>query len=229
MPWLKHAMILAMLAALASPALAEGNSPYPSPAMAWTKEEYSAFYFAHYNTHLALPHLRDAENRKLFERLTARENIEGIIAHAPSPEAAVSDLRIVLGSLGGIRSSYNYAVQLGEPLQEELVRFQDFMLYTASALCELSGDRPPDQALASSMKTIVLGIFFSLSESAVYTQGQIAALSDTLARRFHFFAPLFPEDERKDLIIHVERLESAATGDSARIALARLRQTIASF
>jgi len=221
--WRAALSVLALLGCLAV-ARADAVQHYPSAAAVWTRQDYSRFYFTHFTTNLALPHLRDAANRRLFERLTDPGNIDRVVRQAASPAAAVRELRIILATLGAIRGSYNLAVRDGEPLQEELVRVQDFTLFTAAAIAELAGGQAPDAASASAMKTTVQGVFTSLSETGTYAPVQTAALADSLARRFPYFAPLFTREERRRLAAGVRALRADA---ATHRALSRLALTIA--
>lgn len=206
---------------------AEAGPAYPSPMQTWSARQYSDFHFVHFNTHLALPHLRDARSRALFERLVGRGNIEAIIAADAPRGVRQRDIRSILAAIGAIRGSYNVAVMLGEPLQEELTQVQIFSLYLASEIAGLSDGSIAGAACASSVRTSYLGVIQSLTEQDTYTSSQIAALSDAAARSFPAIEALFEDPGRRQLANRIGLLSARQTDADLRLALHRLRLTIA--
>lgn len=207
-------------------ALADAVPHYPADALPWTWRQYSAFYFTHYNTNLALPHRRTGPSRLLFERLTSRENIDKIVAAPIGHQAKLTELAKILAAMGSIRASYNLAVIAGEPLQEESTEVQVFNLYLLAIYAELAGGDLSANPAASAMKTAFLGVVHSISEENVYSSAQVARLSDALARRFTILGPLFPDLERQDLVQRLSQLQSRQTNPQSRDALARLVATV---
>ncbi len=208
-------------------ALADAVPRYPAETPAWTWRQYSAFYFTHYNTNLALPHRRAAPSRMLFERLISRENIDAIVAAPIGRQAKLAELSKILAAMGSIRASYNLAVIAGEPLQEESTEVQVFNLYILATYAELVGDGIFTNPASSAMKTAFLGVVQSISEENVYSAAQVARLSDALARRFTILSPLFPDRERRNLLRRLALLQSLQNDPRSRDALARLVSTVA--
>jgi hypothetical protein len=199
---------------------------YPSPATFWDARQYTDFYFVHFNTHLALPHLRNPESRALFERVIDPDNVERILATAVSRQDKQRQLAMILSAVGGIRASYNLAVVIGEPLQEELTRVQVFHLYLIGIMSELA-DTPIARANgASAMKTAWLGVMQSLSQGGIYSSAQIAALSDAASRRYPALSELFSDEDRTRLRDQLAMLQNTQTAPESRRALARLLATV---
>lgn len=192
---LRLGLILAcVLSAL--PALAGGT--FPSPEHPWTKRDYVDFYFAHYNGNQALPHLRNAEGRALIERLVDPQNI----AHIVEGPASLADKRLqiatILMAAGEIRSAYNYAVFVGEPLSEELTRVQDFTLAVVDAAARLSQGEVGATSI-SAWQTTVSGVMHSLGERDVYSTDQRIRLTDAIARCYPALYALLNEADRNAL------------------------------
>ncbi len=199
---------------------------YPSPATHWSEREYIDFYFLHYNTHQALPHLRNAESRALFERLTDRANIGRILDGSAARLEKQRQLQMILAAMGGIRGAYNLALMIGEPLREELVRVQIFHLYLIGVVAEFEEDVAAARG-GPAMKTAWLGVIQSLSEEGMYSTAQIAALSDAAARRYPSIRELFTARERTMLRGRIEALQAKQTATQSRLALSRLLATVA--
>ena len=219
--WVFGLFLLAGLPGTLSFAAAE----YPSPATHWSEREYIDFYFFHYNTHQALPHLRNAESRALFERLTDRANIERIKTGPAARREKQRQLQMILAAMGGVRGAYNLALMIGEPLQEELTRVQIFHLYLIGVVAEFEEDIATARS-APAMKTALLGVIQSLSEE-VYSPAQIASLSDAAARRYPAVNKLFTARERTLLRARIEALHAKQTASQPRLALSRLLATVA--
>jgi hypothetical protein len=222
--------ILALAAAsflvLSPGSAAEAPASYPSPFGSWSKQQYSSFYFTHFSTRLALPHLRTPESRLLFRKLIDRANIEPILSSGASAEERQRDLRMILAIMGALRSSYNLATLGGEPLQEELAEVQAFNLYLAGAIADLTGGKPIDPSCSTAIKTTYLGVVTSLSESRIYSAAQRRMLTDALAKRFPLLSELFSEPERRQLIHEAAALRDQAEDIELRLALSRLASTI---
>ncbi len=226
-PTITSLALAAAISVQGASALADAVPHYPAETLPWAWQQYSAFYFTHYNTNLALPHRRTAPSRMLFERLIARENIDMIVAAPVGREAKLIELGKILSAMGSIRASYNLAVIAGEPLQEELTEVQVFNLYLLASYAELAGDDLSENPASSAMRTAFLGVVQSISEENVYSAAQVARLSDALARRFTILSPLFPDEERRYLVQRLSLLQSRQTDPQSRDALARLVATVA--
>lgn len=225
--WVLNLIFQAEIAVLAGTLAIAGPAPkYPSPATFWSGRQYTDFYFVHFNTHLALPHLRSPESRALFERMTSHGNIERILSAPASRQDKQRELAVILSAMGGIRASYNLAVIVGEPLQEELTRVQVFHLYLIGVAAELADGDIAAVNGSPAMKTAWLGVIQSLSEGAVYSPTQIAALSDAAARRYPVLSGLFPESERTLLRSRIAALQVQQAEPQSRLALGRLLATI---
>jgi len=206
-------------------ALAVSTPEYPSPTTFWTGRQYIDFYFVHFNTHLALPHLRNSQSRALFDRMTDRANIERILAGAATPSEKRHQLQLILATMGSIRGSYNLAVIIGEPLQEELTRVQVFHLYLVGVVADFEEDIATAPG-APAMKTAWLGVMRSLGEGDVYSPAQIATLSDAAARRYPSLRDLFTVRERTLLRGRVEALQAKQASPRSQLALSRLLATV---
>jgi hypothetical protein len=225
--WILTLTLQAAFSFLAGPVVfASSDAEYPSPATAWSGRQYTDFYFVHFNTHLALPHLRNPESRALFERVIGRENIERILATSAPREEKLREIQVILATVGGIRGSYNLAVRIGEPLQEELTRVQVFHLYLVDVTAELGGEDFADANGSPAMKTAWLGVVQSLSEGNVYSASQIATLSDAAARRYPVVSQLLTNEERVSLRNQIAALQVQQAQPEPRRALARLLATV---
>src|SRR5207237_7743786 len=140
----------------------------PSPAKPWTKHEYVDFYFSHWNGNLALPYLREPSVRATFERIVDPENVRLITASNASTEEKQRQVMLVLSTMGEIRAAYDYAVLVGEPLQEELTRVQAFTLLVLDAAVQLSRGEFIEPNRKDAWRTTLLGVFDSLSERSRY-------------------------------------------------------------
>jgi|GEM_PF-2061823 len=226
----KWIMIVALQAGISgltgTPAIAGPLPEYPSPATFWSGRQYTDFYFVHFNTHLALPHLRNPESRALFERMIDRDNVERIVSAPARRQDKQRELRMILATVGGLRGSYNLAVMIGEPLQEELTRVQVFQLYLIGVVAELEEDLT-DASGNPAMKTALLGVVHSLSQKDIYSPAQITALSDAVARRYPVLSELFSKSDRTRLRNRIVALQLRQTESQSRHALARLLATVA--
>ncbi len=218
-------LALLLLTGLSVPVLAGPKPEYPSPDAFWNERHYTDFYFVHFNTHLALPHLRNHESRAVFERLIDPANIERILADATARLEKQRRLRLILATMGNIRASYNLAVIIGEPLQEELTRVQVFHLYLVGVVADLE-DNIASARGGPAMKTAWLGVVRSLGEGDVYSPVQITALSDAAARRYLSIRELFTSRERTLLLGRIEALQAKQTASQSGLALSRLLATV---
>lgn len=209
------------------PAVALGDmSHYPTTSNLWTKRDYLAFYFAHFNGNRALPHLRSIEQRRLFGRIVDDANLRAIIDSSEPPEAKGRHLAMILGTMGEIRAAYDYAVLVGEPLQEELAQIQIFMLDVMSAM----GDLPyadADGQRRQSWQTMIFGILGALSERRTFSKQQILRLSRAFEASYENVSHLMDQRARTKLGVEVASLAMTETDQDIRTALNRLQRVMA--
>jgi hypothetical protein len=213
-------------ALLISMARAEtGAALYPPPDRAWTKGDYVEFYFAHFNGNHALPHLREAEMRAVFDRLVSADNLVRLVA-APMPEAEkLAELRLMLSALGEIRAAYNISVQAGEPLSEELARVQIFMLAAlelAMRISDAAGAAP-----SRAWDTSIVGVVASLGEHDVYSKAQRGELADALSRQMQSLRFLLSDKSKQRMMDQVGRLAARENDPALRNSLKRLLIAVA--
>jgi hypothetical protein len=201
---------------LGAPSAAEAGPP--SSAGPWTKREYLDFYFSHFNGHLALPHLRTDEAKALFNRIVDEENILKITA-SPAPIAERRrHVAMILMTVGEIRAAYNYAVLVGEPLQEELTRVQVFTLFVLD-----SAIRMADGAAGSdAWRTTFFGIVASLSERHIYSPTQVETLALALAMHYPAMSRILDDIDKRDFRGRIAELDEAETDPAVKAAYAQL-------
>jgi len=195
---------ISALLACASPVAADSSAQFPSPNHLWTYRDYNQLYFVHLDGNLALPHLRSPDMAHLFERLVDRDNIRSIIGHSGPDDKKISELWMILGTLGAIRARYNLALIIGEPLAEELTQIQVFMLYVPDETVRFS-----EQAMRSpsvAWKTCFLGIVESLSEKDIYSPAQRGAMAAALHDHFAGLRLLLTSRDLQGLRDQVETL-----------------------
>ncbi len=210
----------ALFMALCAHAESPGASLYPSPDRAWTKSDYVQFYFTHFNGNRALPHLREAEMRAVFDRLVNPANLESLRESSLSDRDKLAEIRLMLSALGEIRAAYNISVQVGEPLAEELTRVQIFTLAALDDALRLS--RAAGTAPSHAWSTTIGGIFASLGEGAVYSPAQRNELSEALGAQIHDLSPLLSEKAREQAMDNVGRLAANEIDPVLRNSLKRL-------
>lgn len=190
----------------------------------WTRREYVDFRFRHYSGTRPLPHLRHADERVTFERLVDPANIRHIVASDLPLEEKRLQIAIILAVMGETRAAYNYAVLIGEPLQEELVRVQSFTLDLLTAAIRLTPTAPSDRRDAWS--TTYLGVVQSLGERNIYSTTQLASLAVALARHYPVASRILSTADRYDVENRIARMLAAETDPALRTAYAQLLQTI---
>ena len=124
----------------------------------WTSSDYVDLYFRHYNGRVPLPHLRDEEQKALFNHLIDPGNIARIEEAPVSNDEKLRQLRIILAVLGAYRAAYNVAVIVGEPLEQELTRIQVHTLEVAEAVAKLVRLSPVDEGSSTAWATLVAGV-----------------------------------------------------------------------
>ena len=209
-------MIMAFLAHAESP----GASLYPSPDRPWTKREYIQFYFTHFNGNRALPHLREAQMRAVFDRLVSPDNLTRLREASLSDGDKLAEIRLMLSALGEIRAAYNISVQVGEPLAEELTRIQIFTLVALDDAQRLS--RAARAAPSEAWQTTVIGVVASLGETAVYSAAQRRELAEALSMHMRDLSPLLSEKAKEQATEAVGTLAAGEKDPALRISLKRL-------
>src|SRR5215216_4284630 len=200
-------------AELAGAAWADQVAHFPAADQPWSARNYVDFYFAHINGNRALPHLRAEATARVFERIVDQENISRILS---SPSPAVEKRRnvaIILATMGEIRGAYNYAVFVGEPLQEELARVQAFTLFVMDNAVGLESPRPD---CSSACRTALHGVVEALSPHGIFSREQILSLAEALERHYPSIAPVLSSDEREDLKAQISRIAAAEQDPALR-------------
>jgi hypothetical protein len=199
---------------------------FPTADQPWSARNYVDFYFAHVNGNRALPHLRTESTAKVFERIVDQENISRILSSASTAEEKRRNVAIILATMGEIRGAYNYAVFVGEPLQEELARVQAFTLFVMENAVGLETPHPD---CSSACRTALRGVIESLSPHGIFSREQILSLADALERHYPSIAPVLSSDERNDLRAQVSRIAAAERDPALREAHQRLLGTIGRY
>jgi hypothetical protein len=220
---LRLAVLLAG-ALCASVALAGGG--FPSPEQPWTKREYVDFYFTHYNGNLALPHLRSPEGRALIDRLVDPGNVERIVEGSASLADKRMQIATILMAAGEIRSAYNYAVYVGEPLSEELTRIQSFTLFVVDAAARLSNGGASATSV-SAWRTTLFGVMHSLGERTTYSTEQRIQLTEAIARHYPALRALLGDSDRRELSRRMSELAMEEEDAGLREAQRRLMSEFA--
>jgi hypothetical protein len=202
---------------------ADSISHFPPVDQPWSARHYVDFYFAHYNGNRALPHLRTATTARVFERLVSRDNIARILADSAPKEEKRKLLAIILATLGEIRAAYNYAVFVGEPLQEELARIQAFTLFVMDNAVALAEPRPD----CSACTTALGGVVESLSARETFSKAQILALSKALQAHYPGISPVLSSRQRRELRARVSHLAAAEQDPALRESHRKLLGTFA--
>jgi hypothetical protein len=213
-------------AALAGTASADQVAHFPPADQPWSARNYVDFYFAHFNGNRALPHLRTESTAKIFDRIVDQENISRILSSPSTAEEKRRNLAIILATMGEIRAAYNYAVFVGEPLQEELARVQAFTLLVMGSAVGFERPRPD---CSSACKTALRGVIESLSAHAIFSREQILSLAEALETHYPSIGPLLAEDERRALKAQISRIAAAEQDPTLREAQQRLLGTIGRY
>ena len=210
----------------AGPALADQVAHFPASDQPWSARNYVDFYFAHVNGNRALPHLRTESTAKIFDRIVDQENISQILSSPSTAEEKRQSVAIILATMGEIRGAYNYAVFVGEPLQEELARIQVFTLFVMD---NAVGLKSPNPERSSACGTALRGVIESLSPHGIFSREQILTLTEALERHYPSIAPVLSSQERKDLRAQVSRIAAAEQDPTLREAHQRLLGTIGRY
>ena len=210
----------------AGTAWADQEAHFPPASQPWSARNYVDFYFAHVNGNRALPHLRTESTAKIFDRIVDQENISQILSSPSTAEEKRRNVAIILATMGEIRGAYNYAVFVGEPLQEELARVQAFTLFVMGKAVGLES---PNSHSSSACETALRGVIESLSPHGIFSREQILSLTEALERHYPSIAPVLSSDEKKDLRAQVGRIAAAEQDPTLREAHQRLLGTIGRY
>ena len=214
------------VASLTSIASADQMAHFPSADQPWSARNYVDFYFAHFNGNRALPHLRTESTARIFDRIVDHENISRILSSPSTADEKRRNVAIILSTLGEIRSAYNYAVFVGEPLQEELARVQAFTLFVMDNAVGLESPRPE---CSSACRTALRGVIESLSAHGIFSTEQILSLAEALEKHYPSIAPVLSSGERKDLRAQISRIAAAERDPTLREAHQRLLGAIGRY
>jgi hypothetical protein len=215
------APLLAFAVGIVGPAAAEDKLTYPSPFRAWTKADYINFYFAHYNGNTALPHLRGHPQRELFARLVDRENLRAITSKSSTDDERRQNINLVLATMGAVRSAYAYAVLVGEPLQEELMQIQIFLLELLDRSVRL-WNVSAGFSREGAWRTTFFGIVHTLGDFKLYSDAQTTRLADAVGRHYPAIAPILSSHDKARLRAELTRLLEAPPSATVEEALSRL-------
>src|SRR6185295_5288700 len=213
-------------AGLAGTASADQVAHFPPADQPWSARNYVDFYFAHFNGNRALPHLRTESTARIFDRIVDHENISRILSSPSTADEKRRNVAIILSTLGEIRSAYNYAVFVGEPLQEELARVQAFTLFVMDNAVGLESPRPE---CSSACRTALRGVIESLSAHGIFSTEQILSLAEALEKHYPSIAPVLSSGERKDLRAQISRIAAAERDPTLREAHQRLLGAIGRY
>ena len=224
-------LVSAAILFFASP-VAAYDWPYPSAERPWTPRDYTNFMFTHKDGNKALPHLRNAESRLIFERFVDFENVERLLASTRYYDDKKTGIAIIMAAVGNMRAAYNYQVRNGEPLQEELVRVQIFSLDVIGAWIDLSPSAIHFGSLSGrrdTWKTTLLGVVRSLSEQDIYSTEQVITLADALAGRYEKFHTILTTDEKQRLIAQLHDSAKSEQNKTLQDARYRLLRVVESY
>jgi hypothetical protein len=210
-------------------AAADQLSHFPSPQENWTRADYVNFYFAHYNGNRALPHLRSEDSARLFNHIVNRQNVLRILGTSASEQLKRNELAVILATMGEIRAAYGYALFVGEPLQEELVKVQSFMLFLIDASVKLESGQAGEFAASSAWKTTLWNVLRSLNERQIYSGRQIAELAAAVSEHYPRIAAILNASEKQQLGARIAELAATEADPEPRRALSELLHTIRSY
>jgi hypothetical protein len=200
-------------------------SHFPSPHQPWTTSEYVDFYFAHYNGNRALPHLRAEDTRLVFQRIVDPENVLRIIESSASHEQKRAGIAMILATIGEIRAAYGYAVFVGEPLQEELVQVQSFLLFLINSAIKLEDKMGTLSAGNHAWKTAIWNVVGSLAERETYSSRQLASLSAALDLNYPEISSILSDADKQKFRLRISEIAAAESDGGAREAHLQLLRT----
>jgi hypothetical protein len=188
-------------------------------AASWASNDYVDLYFRIYNGQVPLPHLRDAKQKVLFSHLVDPENLENLVSAPVSVAEKRQQLEIILASLSAYRSRYNYAIFVGEPLEQELALVQ---AYELQVLAAMAGLQPTSQHAAPShpsWTTLIAGVIDGVENRKTFSATQSAIMADAITRNYPAIAVALSAGDRK--LIRAEALKLGIAGGSEGLDEAR--------
>jgi hypothetical protein len=198
-------VLVAILCAIVSPAAWAGSMP-------WASADYVNLYFRIYNGNVPLPHLREEKQKALFNHLIDPENLVNIQSASMSRDDKLHQLGIIMAMLGGYRARYNYAVFVGEPLEQELAMVQAYQLQALASIAKLS---PPDGPRAAWV-TLIGGVIDAVGNHQTYSPRQNAIMADAIARYYPAIAPVLSNNERNLIRTAALKLDDGDDNDALR-------------
>jgi hypothetical protein len=223
--WGLAALVLALATGKAA---ADQLSHFPSPHENWTRADYVDFYFAHFNGNRALPHLRSEDSARLFNHIVNKQNVLRILGSSASDQLKRNELAVILATMGEVRAAYGYSLFVGEPLQEELVKIQSFMLFLIEASVRLQAGQARERAASSAWKTTFWNVLDSLNERKIYSGRQIAELAAALYEHYPQLAAILTASEKQQLRSRIAEMATTEPDAEARQALAELLDIVRS-
>ena len=203
---MRLSLLLKLLAAviwvLASCQAQAGTKP-------WAGSDYVDLYFRIYNGQVPLPHLRDEKQKALFDHLIDSENLARIQSASVPAAEKLRQLEIIFATLGAYRAHYNYAVVVGEPLEQELAMIQAYQLQVLGSMAKLSPNSGLTGASHASWATLMSGVISSVANRKIYSPRQNAIMADAFARNYSAIAAALTSDERNLVRAEVSNLNDA--------------------
>jgi hypothetical protein len=188
----------------------------PAP---WASSDYVDLYFRVYNGQVPLPHLRDARQKTLFTHLIDPENLLYLQSAAVPQGEKQRQLEIILATLSALRSRYNGAIIVGEPLAQELALVQAYELQAMGSLAKLSPQDAKGDVSHPAWTTLIGGVIDDVENSKTYSPQQSAILADALARNYPAIAVALSAGDRS--LVRAEALKLGDAGGNAVLKDAR--------
>lgn len=192
----------------------------------WVGNDYLDLYFRIYNGQVPLPHLRDEKQKALFDHLIDSENLARIQSAPVSASEKLRQLEIIFATLGAYRAHYNYAVVVGEPLEQELAMIQAYQLQVLGSMAKLSPNAGETSASHASWATLVGGVIGSVANQKTYSPKQNAIMADAFAENYSAIAAALTSDERKLVRAEVANLDDTDDNAIRRHAREQIRRAV---
>ena len=206
---------VAILCLIASPTANAGT-------VRWASADYVNLYFRIYNGHEPLPHLREAKQKALFNHLIDPENLTGIQSASMSTDDKLHQLEIIMAMLGSYRARYNYAVFVGEPLEQELAMVQAYQLQAMASIAKLSPHNSPRAAWV----TLIGGVIDAVGNHQIYSTRQNAIMAEAIVHNYPAIAPMLSNEERIIIRTAALKLDDGSGNDALRQAKEQILRVI---
>jgi hypothetical protein len=204
--------LLAMAMWFASSCATAGTAP-------WASSDYVNLYFRIYNGQVPLPHLRDAKQKALFTHLIDPENLLHLQSAGVPQGEKQRQLEIILATLSALRSRYNGAISVGEPLAQELALVQAYELQAMGSLAKLSPQDAKGGVSHPAWTTLIGGVIDDVENRNTYSPQQSAIMAEALARNYPTIAVALSADDRS--LVRAEALKLGDADDNAVLKDAR--------